>query len=164
MNYEDIVVGIVALNSGRLVGKTRLQKTVYLLEKCGINAEFYFGYHNYGPFSVDVAHATDIALTQGRMNEIPQPGYHQVPYFIFETSEDEPQSVGDLSASKAKDLLKIMGNYSAIDLELAATIAFLDEDGVPDLNIDPHIRELKPAKATDERLETAHRLLNELGM
>jgi len=46
MNYEDIVVGIVALNAGRLVGKTRLQKTAYLLEKCGMNAEFNFGYHN----------------------------------------------------------------------------------------------------------------------
>lgn len=164
MNYEDIVVGIVALNAGRLVGKTRLQKTVYLLEKCDMNAEFDFGYHNYGPFSVDVAQATDFAVAQGRMTETPQPGYHEVPYFVFETLEDEPRSLGNLSSDTAKDFLNTMEKYSAIDLELAATIAFLDEAGVPDSDIDPHIRELKPAKATDDRLETAHRLLNELGM
>ena len=35
MNVEKIVVGLIALNGGTLVGRTRLQKQAYLLDKCG---------------------------------------------------------------------------------------------------------------------------------
>ena len=51
MNYPVAVTALVNLNGGRIVGKTRLQKTVYLLKECGIDLGFDFDYHHYGPYS-----------------------------------------------------------------------------------------------------------------
>jgi len=161
MSHEDCIVGIVALNGGRLVGKTRLQKTVYLLEKRGMSVGFDFEYHNFGPFSVDVARATDFAKAEGRLDERPQQGFHGVPYSLFETPERAPDRLGKLSAGEASELLQIMGGYSAIELELAATMAFLADEGESD--VDSALIQLKPAKATEERIARAHNLLDELG-
>ena len=40
MNPEDIAFNLVKLNNGRLVGRTRLQKVAYLLDRSGQNSGF----------------------------------------------------------------------------------------------------------------------------
>ena len=165
MMDEEIVVGIVALNGGRLVGKTRLQKTAYLLQRCGMNADIKFEYHNFGPFSVDIARACNDAAAEGVLDMTPTPGFHQVPYVVFETEKEPEEYLGDLPAERARELLEIMKPYSAIELEIGATIAFIDEEsGAPIEVVRSAVEELKPAKATEERLKRAQELLEKLGI
>ena len=62
MDPVTLVVGLVALNGGQLVSKIRLQKTVYLLDACGLGSGLEFDYANFGPYSADLAQAADEAL------------------------------------------------------------------------------------------------------
>ena len=52
MKAEDIVVGLVALNDKELIGRTRLQKITYLLDRCGAEFGLPFEYYRYGPLFV----------------------------------------------------------------------------------------------------------------
>jgi uncharacterized protein YwgA len=162
MTIEDIVVGIVSLNGGELVGKTRLQKTVYLLENCGLEGEFDFTYHNYGPFSREVEEATEFAVISNRIEQNKKLGNHGIRYFEFISKEEAPNKLGNLDGEMIQESLKSMGGYSSIELELAATIAFLNNSGLDRDLVDGKVEELKPAKATDEKLQRAHNLLSDL--
>lgn len=164
MTSEDIVTGVVALNGGKLVGRTRLQKTLYLLERCGMAAGLNYGYHDYGPFSVEVAEAMDFAEVEKRVVSEKKLGPHSVPYYIFTTDEKKPGQLGRLRSKRVEDYLRIMKEYSAFDLEVAATMAYLKDTGVPESEVEAKVRELKPAKATDERVRRAQELLEKLNI
>ena len=163
MNASDVAVGIVALSDGEFIGRTRLQKTVYLLDLAGMKSGLAFDYHNYGPFSAELAEAWDEADRSGRLEIGEKAGFHEVPYTIFKTKEGAPKKLGGLSSRKATELLEVLKPYSAVVLELAATIAFLREDQFPG-DVIEEVRTLKPLKATPERLRQAEHLLRELGL
>ena len=159
----DLVVGLVALNGGEVVGKTRLQKLVYLLDQCRMESGFEFEYHNFGPFSAELARETDFASESGRLRLEEKRGFHEVPYTVFRTEEAAPTTLGKLPADKAKEILAIMARYTALDLEIAATIDwFRDHRDRQTVNREVQIR--KPVKATLEHLEKGWRLLSELGV
>ena len=48
---SDEVRDIVALAGGRIVGKTRLQKAVFILELAGVGFGFEFSYHHLKSFT-----------------------------------------------------------------------------------------------------------------
>ncbi len=164
MEFDELVTAIVALNKGKLVGKTRLQKVAFLLEQCGMQSGLDFDYHNFGPFSADLARGAEIAVGKQLVQAIEKPGFHAVPYVEYSTSISPPRKVAKLGASRAESLLEKMEKYSAIALELAATIKFLEEEGFPRTKIDDKVRHLKPAKATDKLMRDAHELLTELDL
>ena len=56
------VADVVRDAGGRIVGRTRLQKSVYLLSLAGYETPFRFGYKHYGPFSETAADAADLAV------------------------------------------------------------------------------------------------------
>ncbi len=47
---------------GEIVGRTKLQKTVAILELAGLGAGFPFSYHIFGPYSEELSQATDRAI------------------------------------------------------------------------------------------------------
>ena len=162
-DLSDIVVGVVALNDGQLVGKTRLQKTIFLLEACGLECGIDFDYHNFGPFSSDVAIAVDDARDMGLLRVDERYGYHAVPYAIFETEENAPQGLGNLSAATVRRILQDLSQYSALELEVAATVHYLRETEYGDDAIE-EVKVRKPVKASRERLERSLQLLGGLGL
>ena len=162
-DLSDIVVGVVALNDGQLVGKTRLQKTVFLLVACGLESDVYFDYHNFGPFSSDLAIAIDDAVDAGRLDVDKKYGYHEVPYAIYCTEEDAPEELGELPASKVREILQVLSRHSALELEVASTSHYLREAGYGDAAIE-EIKVRKPLKASGKRLERSLQLLHDLGL
>jgi hypothetical protein len=133
-----------------------------LLENCELGSGFEFTYYNFGPFSRDVEEATDFAVISDRIDQHKNVGNHGVQYFEFVSVEDVPEKLGNLDSETIKDYLERMGSYSSIELELAATIAFLNNGGLDKDLVDEKIVELKPAKATNDKLKRAHDLLTEL--
>ena len=160
---SDVIVGIVALNGGQLVGKTRLQKTFFLLEECGLNTGVDFDYRYFGPFSGEAAIAADDAIAAERIDVEERYGYHEVPYSIYSTEEAPAETLGSLPASQVQERLRILDGYSAIELEVAATILYLRDAGYEDRAAD-ETKSRKPLKATNERVERALRLIEELGL
>lgn len=157
----DIVVGVVALNGGELVGKTRLQKTLYLLDACGLGSGFSYEYHHFGPFSAALAEAADDAQTLKRLVQETRQGSYEVPYTVFRTDVAAPEAVGTLSAVAVSDMLRMLRGYTAIDLEIAATLHYLRENGYQG-GEEQEVVVRKPLKATPERIEKAKGLLTNL--
>jgi uncharacterized protein len=164
MKPEDIAVGVVALNGGRLVGRTRFQKTAYLLDACGMNSGLSFEYHYYGPYSFAFAEGWDSAIKSSGMHKEDKPGKHWIPYSVFTAPADSaPKCLGSMSASDAREKLEIMKSRSDVVIELAATLHFLGRR--PDIDdADLAVRRRKPIKATPENMRKAHQLLEKLGL
>ena len=162
-DLTDLVIDMVALNGGKLVSKIRLQKTFYLLERCGLNSGLEFDYRYYGPFSAELARASDDAVAAGRMRAHEQLGFHEVPYTIYDTPEKASEQIGELSAEHAQELLKIMFDNSSVVLELAATIVYFRERGYGDTTL-AELKTRKPLKATDHRIGKAQEMLRRLGL
>ena len=177
MNAEDIVPAMVALNGGELVGRTRLQKQAYLLDRCGANLGLRFTYYHYGPYCPDLAGGLHYALAEGWIDIEERPGRHSVPYAIFRSGEgiEPPARLGGLDAKTARKLIRRMKRVSDIVLELAATVVFLRDQwhyygktkGDPAEETRAAVEETKarkPLKGTDERMAKARDLLLDLGL
>lgn len=161
----DIVVGIVALNGGKLVGKTRLQKVTYLLDACGLNSGFDYEYHHFGPYSADVAASADVAEILDRLSSEEKPGFHSVPYVTYATTEEVPSRLSEMSAQEITEKLSTMEHYSAIVLELAATIHYLENaEGYSSSGAQEEVKARKSAKASTDRLRQANELLQKLDL
>jgi uncharacterized protein len=154
---------IVALNGGVLVGKTRLQKTIYLLQSKGLNIGYDFEYHHYGPYSEGVAEDIKWAEFLGQLTGRPEMGFHDVPYTVFETKSLPPNSILGSSSDAVKSILGILEKHSAVVLELAATLLFLRKNGYA-TDSEEELKVRKPSKAAPERLEKARGLLRELNL
>ena len=82
-------------------------------------------------------------------------GFHAVPYGTHEiaSNADVPERLGDLSLNDLKRKLRAMEKYSAIELELSATLVYMRDEDSSEPTQD--VARLKPLKATAERLRRA---------
>ena len=170
MKAEEIVVAMVALHGNKLVGRTRMQKEVYLLERCGARLGLRYTYHYYGPYSFDLAGGWDIAEGEGRIELDERFSDQGVPYTIFRLKEEDVRvkSIGQLSVGVARSFVEKMTKVSDIVLEVAATILFLRDQwsyyGKGEVGPVEETKRRKPIKASRARLELAIALLRDLGL
>ena len=156
MDQMDMVAGVIALNGGQLVGKTRLQKSVYLLGLCGIDLGFDFDYHHYGPYSEELSAASRDAELLGMLSVEWRSSYgNDFATFYSKAKVDLPQ------AELGRRALELLSNYETTVLELAATADFLSNNGYQS---DPwgETSRRKASKVTPTRVEQSKRLLSEL--
>lgn len=152
--YEIAVRDVVSAAGGRLVGKTRLQKTVYILKIAGLAPEFPFSYHYYGPYSEDLASSAKDAMLDSLISEHEDIAQWGGRYSVFTT-----EYKGDLNPA-VRNVVSTACASDPVTLELAATAAFLKISGIADCW--GETRRRKPQKATDERLDLAKALWEKL--
>lgn len=161
-----LVLDVVALSGGRLVGRTRMQKTIYLLDVLGLGSGASYYYYNFGPFSDEIADGISDSKFSGALVE--ETEYRMSdgsPFSIFKTNgvSEQGRNVGALPADKVKAVLQRFASCNSTVLELAATIHWLAQvEKVPDWR-----RELirrKGSKTQNGRMERAAELLGELGV
>lgn len=160
-----IVVG--AAPNGKIVGKIRLQKVIYLLDKLGLGANLRFSYHHYGPYSDDLSNAIDFANHFNAAFEETQQSAksHSGKYSVF-TSTETPSpdiSVGEIDQPNLAELLKKMTSTSSVVIELAATIHWL-QNAEKIVDWESTLKARKPSKTSSENVEKAKALLNEIGL
>jgi len=155
------VAGLVRLNGEEIVGRTRLQKTAYLLEAKGIGLGLEFDYHKHGPYSADLAFAAEDAVAMRLLTTTDRRGFYEIPYTVFRSTELTPPLSQDAATPARERALLAMTNYSALALELAATAVYLREHGHRE-DYWTEVRKRKSLKASPERLEQARRLLIQL--
>lgn len=140
---------------GKLVGRTRLQKISYLMQLAGYPGGFEFEYRHYGPFSEDLAEAIEIASGLGLVEEEVRRAEWGGKYSVYRATDRTPLSEDNGRARFAATAAEI----GAIELELAATAAFLyaDEGIGREGNGDPwaETAKRKPDKADQGRLDRA---------
>lgn len=146
---------IVSSAGGKIVGRTRLQKIGYLLEITGLGEGFEFEYRHYGPYSEALATAARNAAILDLIDEEEVQATWGGYYSIFTTNKP----ANDDNSARS-ELAKIAASVDAIELELAATAAFLQTKGFEDAWEETARR--KPEKATPERIEQSKNLYKEL--
>ena len=163
LNDMETVEVVVAAAGGELTGRTRLQKSVYLLNLLGLDSEFSFEYHYYGPYSAELAQsATDACLLSGLEEEL---CYRSdgVSFSVYRSTHQLPDRVGELRSDELLELSDKLQSVSATVLELAATAHWLSEvERVDDWRAEIRVR--KGSKNDFSRLEKAEGLLRALGI
>ena len=167
MEREDIVAAVVTAAGGTLIGRVRLQKAVYLLDRLGLKSGFGYEYHHYGPYSRDL----DSATADANAFELIEEEYEHrksdgAMYSIFKRSPDaafNEAAYGDLRRERASELARVFAGTNVTVLELAATIDWLwREEGFVDWRSE--ITNRKGVKVRSGRLERAIDLLGDLGL
>jgi uncharacterized protein len=154
MSYVEAtkVANLVRDAGGRIVGRTKLQKTAYLLRVAGLEDDFSFAYKHYGPYSEDLAAAARDADLFGLLHETEQQTTWGGTYSTYVVdgvpSDDVPVARVRLAAEAAA--------ADAVELELAATALFLSREGFDDPWVETARR--KPEKAESGRIERAKEL------
>jgi uncharacterized protein len=167
IDREHIVAAVVAAAGGRVIGRVRLQKAVYLLEQLGLSSNFGFEYHHYGPFSRDldnaVADAKAFHLIEEQFERRQSDG---ATYSIFERKdrdEPKPEAYGKLSAMRVRELARLFAETNVTVLELAATVDWLWRvERCRDWKAE--ITKRKGLKVRGGRLDKAIELLGKLGL
>ncbi len=144
------VVQIVSDSGGRVVGRTKLQKIAYLLEATGLGEGFSFQYKHYGPYSEELTSAARSAKLLKVLTEEEHPttwgGFYSIYSVPNATSGTSPRL----------EVAKLASAADPIELELAATAAFLATEGYTDPWNATAKR--KPEKASPIRLQRAKEL------
>lgn len=150
------VAAIIQDAGGRIVGRTRLQKIAYLLTATGLDDSFSFSYKHYGPFSEQLASSAKFGALLGSLHERQDHASWGGTYSTY-TVDEQPAKQ---QSSARNSLASIAVRADSIELELAATAVFLAREGYEDPWTETAQR--KPEKATDQRLESAKKLLANL--
>ncbi len=152
IDYAHRAAAIVRDAGGHIVGRTKFQKIGFFLEAAGVGSGFPFRYKHYGPYSEQLAAATQHAAALRLIVENESVANWGGQYSTFYTQMPADPSTHPARARLAQE----MANADAVELELAATAAFLAYEKFPDPWAETARR--KPEKAEGGRLERAKQL------
>lgn len=141
---------------GKVVGRTKLQKMAYLLELAGLGDGFPFQYRHYGPYSEQLSQAVELADLFGLVKEEEHRASWGGRYSIYSFVGDDVSETDILRTR----LLEFAVQSDPIELELAATAAFLFAEGEP--NVWQETCKRKPDKSALGRIDKAKSLYSEL--
>jgi uncharacterized protein YwgA len=156
IDYASQAAAIVRDAGGCIVGRTKLQKIGYFLEAAGVGSGFPFRYKHYGPYSEQLAAASEHAAALRLITEKESIANWGGLYSTFYTHLSTDPSTHPARRQLAQEMV----NADAVELELAATAAFLASEGFRDPWSETARR--KPEKAEDGRLERAKQLYRRL--
>lgn len=155
MRDNEKVRSIIRDAGGRIVGRTKLQKIAFILEWAELGEGFKFKYKHYGPYSEELATATEVAVALKNISEKVCSASWGGFYSDFSLAAAEAPSGPPARAA----LAKTASEADSVVLELAATALFLSGEFS-----DPwaETARRKPEKADGDRLFKARELYSKL--
>lgn len=130
--YKVLTDVVAATEGKKIVGRTRLQKIICLLQMAGAEFDYDFEYKHYGPYCEALADDMDYSCIFGEVTEKRKKAGWGGVYSIYST-ESKPENSDFLNGFQKRILDLCSGtNSNAIDLELAVTAAWLKQDGETD--------------------------------
>jgi uncharacterized protein len=126
-NWRWLTAVIAAHPNHEVFGRTRLQKTVWLLQRLGMPTDYSFSLHFYGPYSEEIKADIELAERIGLVKETPRNAQDGTEYFVVTA---EPfRELPDLGSLK-QHLAMLVSEDSTV-LELAATYDAFRVMGLP---------------------------------
>jgi hypothetical protein len=159
-NYRWLAGLIAAHPDQKVVGRTRLQKEVKLLQRCGFPTDYSYTIHFYGPYSE--ALQADISLLKafGLVDETGEVSKEGNPYYILRAKAATALS----ELEHFRDRIELLNDASAVVLELAATYDAFREAGSDREEANQRLRRKKGSKCDNGNQEKALELLVALGL
>jgi uncharacterized protein YwgA len=160
-NFWWLAAVIAAHDRRRVVGRTRLQKTVKLLQRLGLPTDYLYTIFFYGPYSEGVFRDIQLLVELGMITEEGhQAGDGSAPYFVLQAKKEATMP----ELSRFADAIEAMERSDLVVLELAATYDAFREMGADHEEALSRLRHKKAAKWSDEREGRALALLRELAL
>ncbi len=170
----ELTIAKVIEACGKIDGRVKLQKIVYLLSAMGYQLPYRdFHVRHYGPFSPRLAAALDFLVSVGVVTEHPVPVGEESQRYDYETSPRYSDSLAEyvhVPVPEGRPALEAVGAQLARcdrpTLEITATMHYLhDQEGRSD---DALTRELAALKGHlpdfEAKAREATQLLQELGL
>lgn len=158
--FRWLAAAIAAHADRKVVGRTRLQKEIRLLQRLKFPTEYAYTLHFYGPYSEGL-HA-DIGLLEslGLVEEVAQISREGAPYYILRaTAEAELPEIEEY-----RRFIDVMDVADSVVLELAATYDMFRAMGSDHGEAIQRLRRKKGSKCDEGREDVALGLLERLGL
>ncbi len=158
---------------GEINGKKSLHKLVYLARAFGLETGYSFRFHYYGPYSDALASDFERLLESNQVKLVDNSKYKYRLTDTFTQNASTQQSLTPDEQEKINKLIEIFGNKTPHELELYATIYFIDHHekyvlgngSAEDVsrNVLAKTHNVKPKYSLAE-IEKAYKELEELGL
>lgn len=154
------LAGVIAAHpERRVVGRTRLQKTIKLLQRVGLPTDYDFTIFFYGPYSEAVNADLRVLEHFGLVRETLHQG-QEGPYYQIEA-----EAQADLAELVPfRDRIQLLSQTPAVVLELAATYDAFRTMGSDHAEALEALRRKKASKCTPRNVKAAFALLSKLGL
>lgn len=158
----EIVRSVIGQHEGRVVvGRTRMQKTIYLLQRVGLETSYVFRMHHYGPYSEELTADLDIGNSAELLTVEPDRLTDGSPFYKFRVGNQA--ELTELPNGVERALKFIIETDSTI-LELAATYNSFREESESHVEALQSLREKKGDKCANGREQQALTLLKKLDL
>lgn len=129
-------------DAGKVVGRKKLQKMIYILKKNGLPFQEKYAYHFYGPYSEELTLRVEELCNLGLIAEEKQDKghYSQYQYQITEAGEGLLNQVAD-DLPEIKDRIELLNKQRSKFLELVSTMLFFDD--LPRVDVERKVLEVK---------------------
>ncbi|SFE08587.1 hypothetical protein SAMN05216238_10842 [Lentibacillus persicus] len=159
-NHAKLMQFFAAAN--KVSGRKKLQKMVYILQKCHVPFEEKYQFHFYGPYSEELSLRIEELCNLGFISEEKEAKSNYIQYhyqitedgneFLNQFQMDMPDMTEQISLLKAK---------SSRFLELVSTMFYFE--GFPDEAIVKKVHKIKPKqKYTDQEIEEAFQFIQRM--
>ncbi len=159
-NYRWLA-GLVAAHPNReIVGRTRLQKTVKLLQRLGFPTDYRYTIYFYGPYSEDLQAGIDLLNRFGLIQEQEHRSRDGTVYYTIRAGEEAelPQ------IERFREVIDELSEADPVILELAATYDAFRELGCGHEDAFRRLRRKKGGKCNEGRDSQALGLLEKIGL
>lgn len=155
------VAGVVAAHPSRqLYGRTRLQKTIKLLQRKGLPTTYRFSNYFYGPFSEALQADVKLLEALDLIKEDTREAADGTVYYVFSVV-DQPKLP---SIEQFRGEIDAVSRADPVVLEVAATYDAFREQGSDHVEALDQLRRKKGAKCGGGREAAALALLQQIGL
>lgn len=165
MDAETLILAVLdAVPKKEIQGRKRLQKMSYFALQKGAQARVRFFLHDYGPFSADIASAADLLSFLGDVEEKEvELGRSRLYSKLYRLTD--PSSVPERLSDEVASAIRILDEFTTIELEVASTIQFfMSTEGMSQSDAIEATKRLKPSKAQPGTIMRAQNALSKVGL
>jgi uncharacterized protein YwgA len=158
--FRWLAAAIAAHPDRTVIGRTRLQKEILLLQHLGFPSDFLYMIHFYGPYSEGLNAEVRLLESLGLVREEPRQSQNGDPYYVLRASQDAVMP----EITRFQPFIDRMQQAEIIVLELAATYDAFRSMGSDHHEALERLRRKKGSKCQGGNEEAALTLLTDLGL
>lgn len=155
-----LLAAVIAAHPDRQVaGRTRLQKTVKLLQSMGLQTRFTYSIHFYGPYSEDLQACLGLLEKMGLAEEGGRVTAEGEKFYYIEKATPAADTA---LVHSYQQQISLMANTPTDILELAATYQAFCEQGENSKTALDRLKRKKASKCIGDNVQKAMQLLKQL--
>ncbi|MEE9312824.1 MAG: hypothetical protein V3V10_10495 [Planctomycetota bacterium] len=162
-NFRWLATVVAQHKDQKIAGRTRLQKTIWLLQRLGLQSSYSYKTYHYGPYSEGVQAEVELLESFGVLKENSKVSQADKSYYVIEVMHTD-HLVADQLPENVKSAIPMLEKEDAGILELAATYDAFRSEGAPHMEAMDAVRRKKGEKCNNGKLKKAVEFVGKLGL